>query len=122
MSIIAQGISRTYIGATLSSPPRAAIASYPPHASLLPHASQFPMLNRTLLWLIFSAVSASSAAAQSMDDGWMMPKRTLTVGVVYSHDSWDQYWEGTLKRTNGNIGTLTTQSTTLVGAYGVTER
>ena len=52
----------------------------------------------------------------------MVPKRMLMAGVVYAHDSWDQYWEGTLKRTNGNIGTLTTQSTTLVGAYGVTER
>ena len=52
----------------------------------------------------------------------MIPKKTLMMGVVYAHDSWDQYWEGTLKRANGNIGTLTTQSTTLVGAYGVTER
>jgi len=52
----------------------------------------------------------------------MIPKKTLMMGVVYAHDSWDQYWEGTLKRTNGNIGTLTTQSTTLVGAYGLTDR
>jgi hypothetical protein len=52
----------------------------------------------------------------------MVAKRTLMAGVVYAHDSWDQYWEGTVKRTNGNIGTLTAQSTTLVGAYGVTER
>ena len=52
----------------------------------------------------------------------MMPKKTLMMGVVYAHDSWDQYWEGTLTRTNGNIGTLTTQSTTLVGGYGLTDR
>ena len=52
----------------------------------------------------------------------MMPKKTLSAGVFYTHDSWDHYWEGTLKRTNGNIGTLTTQSTTLVGGYGLTER
>jgi hypothetical protein len=79
-------------------------------------------LARTTRWLIVAALSASSAAAQTADDGLMIPKRTLMAGVVYAHDSWDQYWEGTLKRTNGNIGTLTTQSTTLVGAYGVTER
>jgi hypothetical protein len=80
------------------------------------------MLARTMRLLILVAVSASSAAAQTTDDGLMLPKRTLTAGVLYAHDSWDQYWEGTLKRTNGNIGTLTTQSTTLVGGYGVTER
>jgi hypothetical protein len=80
------------------------------------------MLNRTVRWLILAAVSASSAAAQSVNDGLMMPKRTLSAGVLYSHDSWDQYWEGTLKRTNGNIGTLTTRSITLVGRYAVTDR
>ena len=80
------------------------------------------MLTRTLQLLTLVAISASSAGAQTSDDGLMIPKRTLAAGVVYAHDSWDQYWEGTLKRTNGNIGTLTTQSTTLVGAYGVTER
>jgi hypothetical protein len=80
------------------------------------------MLARTIRWLILAAVSASSAAAQTASDGMMIPKRTLMTGVVYAHDSWDQYWEGTLKRTNGNIGTLTTQSTTLVGAYGLTDR
>ena len=80
------------------------------------------MLKRTLLWLTLVAAGASPAAAQSMDDGWMMPKRTLTAGVLYSHDSWDQYWEGSLKRTNGNIGTLTTQSVTMGAGYSVTER
>jgi len=80
------------------------------------------MLTRTLQLLTLVAISASAAGAQTSDDGLMIAKRTLAAGVVYAHDSWDQYWEGTLKRTNGNIGTLTTQSTTLVGAYGVTER
>ena len=80
------------------------------------------MFARTTRWLILAAVSASSAGAQTASDGLMIPKKTLMAGVMYAHDSWDQYWEGTLKRTNGNIGTLTTQSTTLVGAYGVTER
>jgi len=80
------------------------------------------MFARTMRWLILAAVSASSAAAQTTDDGLMMPKRTLMTGVLYAHDSWDQYWEGTLKRTNGNIGTLTTQSITSMVGYGVTDR
>jgi hypothetical protein len=80
------------------------------------------MLSRTLRWLVFAAVCASPAAAQTIDDGFMMPKRTLSTGVLYAHESWDQYWEGTLKRTNGNIGTLTTQSITSMVGYGITDR
>ncbi|MDB4872271.1 MAG: hypothetical protein JWL97_3275 [Gemmatimonadales bacterium] len=82
------------------------------------------MLTRKVRWLILAAVGAAPApvVAQSIDDGSTMPKGSLSAGVLYSHDSWDQYWEGTLKRTNGNIGTLTTQSVTFVGGYSVTDR
>jgi hypothetical protein len=79
------------------------------------------MLFRTVRWLILSAVSVSSLAAQTVDDGFQMPKHTVSAGVLYAHESWDQYWEGALKRTNGNIGTLTTQSVTLLGGYSVTD-
>ena len=80
------------------------------------------MLSRMLRWSILAMVSALPAAAQTMDYGSMLPKGTLGLGVFYAHDSWDQYWEGTLKRTNGNIGTLTTQSMTMVTGYAVTDR
>jgi hypothetical protein len=80
------------------------------------------MLLRTLRWSILAAVSVSSAAAQTMNDGSMMPKRTIRASVFYAHDSWNEYWEGTLKRTNGNIGTLTTQSVIFVGGYSITDR
>jgi hypothetical protein len=80
------------------------------------------ILSRAVPWLILAAVSASSAGAQRIDDGLMMPRRTLSAGAVYAHDSWDEYWEGTLKRTNGNIGTLTTRSITSVVRYGLTDR
>jgi hypothetical protein len=81
------------------------------------------MLKKTMRWLILAAAAgASSAAAQTVDDGFMMPKRTLGAGVLYAHESWDQYWEGTLKRTNGNIGSLTTQSIVSMIGYGLTDR
>ena len=51
-----------------------------------------------------------------------MPKKTLCTGFLYAHDSWDEYWEGTLKRANGNIGTVTTQSVAWMGTYGITDR
>lgn len=86
------------------------------------------MLNRTMRLSILAAIAAiavlaaSSASAQTIDDGLVIPKKTLSTGVLYAHDSWDEYWEGTLKRKNGNIGTLTTQSIAWVGAYGLTDR
>src|SRR5882762_1187652 len=81
------------------------------------------MIKKTMRWLILVAVAgASSAAAQTVDDGFMMPRRALSAGVMYAHESWDQYWEGTLKRTNGNIGTLTTESITSMAGYGITDR
>lgn len=80
------------------------------------------MLPRITGPIVILMIGASSAAAQTVDDGRMMPKGMLSSGVMYTHDSWDQYWEGTLKRKNGNIGTLTQQSITWVGGYGLTDR
>jgi hypothetical protein len=72
--------------------------------------------------LLLVTLSAAPLGAQTIDDGLLMPRRTLGTGLVYTHDSWTEYWEGTLKRANGNIGTLTTQSVTWMGGYGVTDR
>jgi hypothetical protein len=80
------------------------------------------MLSRTLRGCALVAVSACAAAAQTPADGFMMPKRSASIGVLYAQDSWDHYWEGTLKRTNGNIGTITTRSVTWVGGYGISDR
>ena len=72
--------------------------------------------------LLVIAPLAASLQAQTIDDGVLLPRRALGAGVLYGHDSWSQYWEGDLKRDNGNIGTLTTQSVTWVAVYGVTDR
>jgi hypothetical protein len=77
-----------------------------------------------LAFLAFLALVAlaTSARAQTIDDGLMMPRKNLCTGFLYSHDSWESYWEGTLKRVNGNIGTITTQSLSWMGNYGITDR
>ena len=75
----------------------------------------------TLLCALLLGIGAP-LGAQSMEDGLMPPKHGAMLGLLYVHDSWDEYWEGTLKRTNGNIGTLTTQSTMAIASYGVTSR
>ena len=74
--------------------------------------------------LSIALVAGSKAVyAQGMDDMLpILPKHALDIGVAYSTDSWSRYWEGTLKRSNQNIGTLTTQSTSMMVSYGVTGR
>jgi hypothetical protein len=71
---------------------------------------------------LFSLVLLQQLNAQTLTDGLMMPKKNLCTGVLYTTDSWKNYWEGTLKRDNPNIGTITTNSAMWVGSYGLTER
>jgi hypothetical protein len=67
-------------------------------------------------------MSTASLHAQTIDDGVMMPQKNLCTGFLYTHDSWTDYWEGALKRQNGNIGRITTQSVAWMGNYGITDR
>jgi len=77
---------------------------------------------RTPLASALLALGAAALNAQTIDDGLMMPRQQLCTGFVYMHDSWDRYWEGPLQRGNGNVGTVTTQSVSWMGTYGVTDR
>ncbi len=60
--------------------------------------------------------------AQTITDGLMMPKNTFCTGFIAGQDQWKNYWEGGLKRDNQNIGTLTSQSLTWMGAYGLSKK
>jgi len=68
-------------------------------------------------WLFFSALSA-----QTPTDAIMMEKGQICFAAVYTHDTWDHYWEGALKRQNGNIGTLTRQTAMPMFALGIVNR
>jgi hypothetical protein len=81
-----------------------------------------PAVTRALLALVVLAGASPSLRAQTFRDGLMMNKGSFCTGFVYAHDSWDRYWEGSLKRDNQNIGTLTTQSVAWMGNYGITDR
>jgi hypothetical protein len=72
--------------------------------------------------VVLLLIAPVTMRAQTVDDGMLFPRRALGTGVVYAHDSWSQYWEGSLERVNGNIGTVTTQTVTWVAGYGVTDR
>ncbi len=84
------------------------------------------ILSRRPFWVVacfsLSAIYSPRGAAQTLDDGVMLPRNTVFAGMVYTHDSWDRYWEGPLNRANGNIGAITTQTTAWTGTFGVLDR
>ena len=63
-----------------------------------------------------------TASGQTDIDAIMMEKNAFCVGPMYSYSSWKNYWEGTLKRDNQNLGKVSTQMFGLMGNYGVTRK
>jgi len=62
------------------------------------------------------------AKAQTDADALMIPKNYFCAVAMYEHSGWDHYWEGTFKRNNGNIGTVTSNSYVFAGNYGITNK
>lgn len=62
---------------------------------------------------------ASTAKAQNEADALMMGKKNLCIAAGYSYASWDNYWEGNLKRDNANIGTFSSSSIMAMLNYGL---
>jgi hypothetical protein len=78
------------------------------------------ILRRYRLLPILALFSTMATHAQTDMDAIMMNKNQFCSGFDYMHSSWDHYWEGTLKRTNLNMGTVTTQSVMFMPNYGIT--
>jgi hypothetical protein len=70
--------------------------------------------------LVCLCASVEHVSAQMENDGIMIPKNYLCPGVMYSNSSWTNYWEGTFKRSNGNIDKLTTNMYSVMATYGIT--
>ncbi len=68
-----------------------------------------------VIWLLFSHTSS----AQTEIDGLMMEKNAFCVGPMYSYSSWKEYWEGSFKRDNENLGRVSTQMYSVMGNYGI---
>jgi outer membrane putative beta-barrel porin/alpha-amylase len=81
-----------------------------------------PMRASFVLVLVSLIGLALPLRAQTLDDGVLLRRRALGAGVLYTNESWSEYWEGTLQRINGNIGTVSTQRVTWVAGYGVSDR
>ena len=63
--------------------------------------------------------SSQFASAQMENDGIMIPQNYLCPGLMYSHSSWTNYWEGTFKRNNGNLGTVSSNEYNFMVTYGL---
>lgn len=78
---------------------------------------------RKKIWLMMIAFAAAAGGLRSQTDkdAIMMNRLQFCNGFVYGYSSWDHYWEGTRKRTNLNLGTVSMQSVMYMGAYGITD-
>ncbi len=77
--------------------------------------------NRFVIAALLAMISIA-LSAQTDIDGIMMEKSGFCVGPMYSYSSWKNYWEGTLKRENLNLGRVSTQMFGMMGNYGVTRK
>lgn len=71
------------------------------------------------IWLL---VITGAVSAQTDIDGLMMEKNAFCVGPMAGYSSWKNYWEGTLKRDNANLGTVSATQFSIMGNYGLTNK
>lgn len=74
------------------------------------------------LALLCSTLLLQQAHAQTEHDAIMMNKHQWCNGFSFMQSKWDNYWEGTLKRDNLNIGTFTSNSVMFMTNYGITDK
>ena len=60
--------------------------------------------------------------AQTDMDAIMMEKKQFCVGPMFGYSSWKDYWEGTTKRDNANLGSVSAQTYSVMGNYGITNK
>src|SRR5580700_10271157 len=82
-------------------------------------------ITKTKLWLGLAIPAFfgvfGRATAQTDQDAIMMAKNNFCTGLMYTHSSWSDYWEGTWERNNQNLGTVTTNMYAVMGNYGITK-
>jgi hypothetical protein len=74
------------------------------------------------LAFIFLFGATSILSAQTESDGIRMSRSFFCGGLTYSYSYWDHYWEGTFRRDNANIGSVSTSNISVMGVYGVLDR
>ncbi|MCF6404098.1 transporter [Chitinophaga filiformis] len=72
--------------------------------------------------LLLATLLPHSSSAQTDIDALMMAKNEFCVGPMYSYSRWKNYWEGTRKRDNQNLGTVSTKMLAVMGNYGISKK
>jgi hypothetical protein len=75
-----------------------------------------------ILAALMVACSVQRSSAQTNNDAIMMNKGQFCNGISYMYSQWTEYWEGTFKRSNQNIGTFTSQGAVYMPNYGITSK
>lgn len=75
-----------------------------------------------LLFCSSLLLGITPAKAQTDIDGLMMEKKYFCVGPTAGYSSFKNYWEGTLKRDNLNMGRISTTNFMLMGNYGINSK
>jgi hypothetical protein len=73
----------------------------------------------TALFLLL--LGSLAVSAQTEQDAIMMNKRQFCTGLMANFSTWEDYWEGTLKRNNENLGKVSNRSLTIGANYGITD-
>jgi hypothetical protein len=74
------------------------------------------------LGVLICLLATQRVNAQTETDALMIPKNYFCAAGIYTHNSWDHYWEGTFKRDNANLGTISSNIYAIGGNYGLSNR
>ncbi len=76
---------------------------------------------KKLLMMLYIFMSLHSFAQTEMD-GLLMEKNLFCAGITTGKNTWKNYWEGTFKRENLNLGKVSNTNILVNGNYGITGR
>jgi hypothetical protein len=77
---------------------------------------------RIILLIFLFSETPLFLSAQTDNDAIMMGKNLFCAGVMTSNSTWNEYWEGTLKRENANLGTVSTNMIGPMGSLGISSK
>jgi hypothetical protein len=72
--------------------------------------------------IVIGLLFSLGSSAQTDMDGLMMQKNFFCVGPTIGKSSWKNYWEGSFKRDNANLGTVSATTAMIMGNYGITDK
>ena len=77
---------------------------------------------KRIIALMVTIVVSINLSAQTPTDGFSMSKGEICLVGGYAQSTWDEYWEGTLLRSNPNVGTFTSKTIMPMLGYGLSNR